>query len=434
MSNEIAQILCTRMNRRGLWTMPCEWLGYSQWNSWDEDGAFEQITSDCYEFVCKAIKQSENIDGKIFRSINNFLIGRLKKYTPLVRALRKNYCWQPDLVFQQLLKKITQDLRAEMRRRHLGYMPPAMLGYPQWDNWDEKADKRGLRAPPSAFNDLAFDCYVFCIYERFPYLIRAVKKGSEIDGLVRRNVKVFISEQQKKYDPLGYAIYKNVIGATYLVIDEAIIISNMVRVSNKTLLTFSKYHPTKTLSSKNELLLSLRANKAWSDIKLKLIRQSKIVQKDLSHVIAQLDQFGIKKFFFKDLVSVMKENIIIEWYAVNWAQDYEDMAIFDDEDDDNTLQVEKVEKIEKIIQPDTTYEDLESWREGVSQIEEAIKQSGYQKRVRERLPKLFAELVRYAETDKEEPLSQIELAKRLGVAVGTINADMNRLRQLLRPR
>jgi hypothetical protein len=93
----LRSLLRRQMRRRGLLGLPPSYLGYMGVPSWRDEGAFDDIVMDCYQFAILArlaglrnrAQFSDNIDPLIVRNINFFLDERHRTSNPLGYAV---YC------------------------------------------------------------------------------------------------------------------------------------------------------------------------------------------------------------------------------------------------------------------------------------------------------------------------------------------------------
>lgn len=82
--DEMSHILHENMFLHDLWEKPPKLLGYLDIGNWNDEGALEEISIDCYNEVIimriydlkKRVDRHENIDNLIYRWITNFLIHR----------------------------------------------------------------------------------------------------------------------------------------------------------------------------------------------------------------------------------------------------------------------------------------------------------------------------------------------------------------------
>lgn len=345
-------------------------------------------------------------------------------FTPLIKQLQAN-SWKPDEVFKELREAISIALRIEMKKRGLWDMPPVWLGdeYEIWNSWSN----------PEAFDALCIDCYIFAIIKQYKNLQAVLKTSDNIEGLIFLNIRYFVSNIQKKNDSLGHAVAQHARDAVQCAIDKGILVPSELnykgKVGNKTLLTASSSNTSITPLEKSAILKVLSQNKVWADIRLKLAGKSQAVQEPLCEIICQLTKSDVLCFQFKTLVNAMKEEVRKarqENFAKQMALDIENTIFEETEEDNDTVSIMPVQ----LIEPDTTYEDYESFHELVKQVQEAINQLESQQRVRERLHQVFAEIVDYIETEGEEPF-QTELVKKLDIPKATLSGDMKTLRQLV---
>ena len=225
---------------------------------------------------------------------------------------------QPSDYSPELLEAVAKALHAEMKKRGLWNAPPAWLGYKDWSYWDEnrngnRACKKVLPKYSYAFNDLFVTCYITTIIEPLPKLQAQPKTFDNIDTLIFRNINYFISNLQRKNDPLGYNVAQQAKNAIHCAIDKGIFapsdLNHDGNVSNKTLLTIYSFDTSITPSEKAFILEVLRNNPTWKDIRLKLAGKSQTVQEPLCQIVCQLTEAGILCFRFNVLVDAMKEDV-----------------------------------------------------------------------------------------------------------------------------
>ena len=323
------------------------------------------------------------------------LIGRLKG------------CMQPTYVFEALKNDhLAKILRHELNRRGLWHAPPAWLGY-DGETWDD------------SFEDLLIDCYIFSICKRIRGLRSHLKTGKPLDPLIFQNVEWFVTDCQKRFDPIGYAVWQNVMGAVEHAIKSGKLTATGLdkkgKICNATLLTCL----ASTILSEKSLNKILCKNKEWLNIRLKLVWNDKRVYGKLGDVVCDL---GLNEVKFKDLVDVMKKEVRQTWQACYTAEALENTAIEDFEDDTN--------QIVKIIGPDTAHEDYQSWINLIKQIMRAIDELDVDPELCQRIRECFFEMVVYIIREEKAP-SQNELARLLVHSTSTINKYTKKLRQIV---
>ncbi len=362
----------------------------------------------------------------------------------------------------KLLKAIAEALCDEMLKQGLWLLSPKFLGY-DWNSWYERVDGNhnspvyvpaasnkgncldnnrikivtdthstlttSLNLCPDAFKELLFDCYINVIIQQLEFLQAQIKLHNNIDRLVFQNIHFFVTKLRKKADPVGYAIAQNTKNAIQAAIALNVITANKLKINNKTLLTFSSLSDSTILSRKNALSKTLRNNKRWTkEFLLELSKQNNTeeVKELFVNIICQLKQFGISRFYFKDLVDAVKEDVraIVKEELAIVAPDY--IGGTARYEQDNEGDNERV----LFILPDDIYENYEVFIYWCEQIRKAIDQSNYQDRVHKQLERMFTE-IEMAIGDGDDPPSQSEIARRLHIPIATLNGYMNKLRQLV---
>ena len=95
----MAKALRERMSQRGLWKSKTNYLGYLSAGNWDQEAnLFEEIVFDCYVFAIakrirslrNAMQRFDNIDGLVYRNINNFLTELQRTHDPIGYAVAQN--------------------------------------------------------------------------------------------------------------------------------------------------------------------------------------------------------------------------------------------------------------------------------------------------------------------------------------------------------
>jgi len=313
-------------------------------------------------------------------------------FTVLIKKLNKNSCFLPENVFHSLLQTMAKALRERMSMRGLWKSPSNYLGYPSSGHWNQD-DK--------LFEEIVFDCYVFAIAKRLKSLCNAMQRFDNIDGLVYRNINNFLTELQRNYDPIGYAVAQNAISAIEQAIESGAVIPEGLRrgkICNQTSFSFES---SKLMDDPELISKVLINNSKWLKIRLSLAKRNKRVQQQLCELICAFKDAGIKSFNFKTLVDIMKDDVRASYFTID--EDTEKIYI-------------DCQELNIIFQ---------KWYLNMIQL---IEQSNYQRRVRHKLKLIFMIRVKSI-TNLDKVLSQSELANKLNVSVGTINAELKIIRE-----
>jgi hypothetical protein len=86
----------------------------------------------------------------------------------------------------------------ELKERNL-YGSPSYLGY--GGSWQDE----------DRLDDLVMDVYT-AIMARRQALRAQLARRTDLDPMIRRNVRNFFNDRQQKHDPLGFRVYQNVVG------------------------------------------------------------------------------------------------------------------------------------------------------------------------------------------------------------------------------
>ncbi|TGO02973.1 hypothetical protein PN36_15090 [Candidatus Thiomargarita nelsonii] len=333
-------------------------------------------------------------------------------FTPLFERLQS--CMQPVAEFEALATEIAKALRNQMYKKNIWRdAKPEWLGkeYEDYTTWNNA----------EAFEDLCLACYMAVICKRFNSLQNKLSDTDNIDGYIHRNIGFFLYEAQRKADPVGHKVAIKIRLAVNCCATERGIITldEKNKIHNKTLLIFrqsnsvSKPEPSVLADTIKKIL---HHNHSWTTQIYKLASLGRISQKDqvqicdiVADIAQQLTTAGINNCQFKSLVDVMKQEV----RAVNPQERAPEEAA-----DEIPFEPD-----------DLPEEDFECWRVWCSQMKAAFKKTPYQKRVREMLPKVFAEREAAVEQLETSP-PQAQIAKHLGMAVSTVNEHLKRIREL----
>jgi hypothetical protein len=317
------------------------------------------------------------------------------RFTIIIKQLNEDSCFLPKSVFHSLFKAIAKTLREKMSQRGLWISPTNYLGYPSADHWNQDS---------SLFEEIVFDCYMFAIAKRLRSLRNAMQRFDNIDGLVFRNINNFLTERQRIYDPIGYAVAQNLICAIQHAIELEIIIPNDLRrgkICNQTSFSFESSNFKQTTDYDQLISKVILNNYKWLKIRKNLAKRNKRVQQELCEILCGFKDAGIKHFKFKPLVDIMKDDVRASYVKIDEPQE------------EFSLDCEELNRI------------FHNWYLNMVQL---IELSNHQRRVRHNLKLIFMARVK-AITNADKIPSQSDLAKQLNLSVGTINADIKILRE-----
>lgn len=152
---------------------------------------------------------------------------RSRIFTEYVRSLERGNAPPDRESFDRVWNALAIRLRTELRRRGLWTSPPRFLGIVGSETWTE-----------DALEELTAEAYAFNFVDRLRSLRAQLRVKPNVDGLVHLNLKNFLTERQRRYDPLGYRIFEVLRTAFREAVDagELEVLAGDPRIRNDTLL------------------------------------------------------------------------------------------------------------------------------------------------------------------------------------------------------
>lgn len=311
----------------------------------------------------------------------------------------------------QVLAALERLLRQRMKEKNLMSAPPEYLGYPEHADWRVRG----------AFEDIVSDCYIYAIAQRITALQNQLRIKPNVDGLIHRNVANFLLERQRKQDPIGYAVFRNVRGAAQdAAAAEEIGLENLDRrgkFCNQTILRLGG-NPSAAPATHDQIQARLEAAEGWADIVRWLTETTEKGRDWVRGFLRGFPAAGITSVVCGDLVEVVAARIRSDWRARH-AERSSELAREGDDEFATTV---------RMFWPDEGIEARERWEQLKRIILERIAGLNLQDRVRKRLAVVFDALVRAVESGGAPP-SQTELSEQTGIKRATLSDDMRVLRE-----
>ena len=323
-------------------------------------------------------------------------------FTEYVRQLTSGGV--PDL---QLHERFWSTLRgamvAEMRRRSLWTLSPACLGF-VGASWSASED---------ALEELVHDGFVSIILERLQGLAAQLEAHADVEGLVFRNLKNFLTALQKRFDPLGFRVFERLRTAVRQAVaaGRLKVLEGSEGVDNRTLLAFPA-DAGGDVADASELATPARE---WADDLLPALilaggsRQKADLLDRLASHLDRLPAIGIRRFRFKDLVDALKAAVRPRWYAFGAAEGGE-TAVAGGADDGF--------EIVRLVRPDTGYEERQAFGTLLACVDRQLARHEAHGRTREYLRRLWEYLKTWIASDDPKRPVQRQLALRLGIPRG----------------
>lgn len=317
------------------------------------------------------------------------------RFAPLILKAKADGRIDEDLV-EGLVALLEQELRV----RGLRWAPPAYLGEDDQSAWTEV----GLRS-------LAMELADWAIVRRMRGLAAKIDVYGNVDGLVLRNVRSFVTDRQRRADPVGYATYQNLraavadgVAAGWLGCDE----------DDARPRTGSRVGPPGLDAprlSDRDLVVWLKQTDRWAHLCVTVGRIGSDGRDEAGHVLQQLVEAPCT-VRFGELVDAIRSPARAA-IAVQWM------------DDEVGLEgSEGTESWVPLVDPHATTEATWAWQEKVRAVDLALDTVPGRRNRRAGLRALFDEIVRACE-DGEAP-TQRELGRRLDLAKST-TADYTRI-------
>ncbi len=266
--------------------------------------------------------------------------------------------------WKEMWGELKNVLVRELRRKSLWNMPPRFLGIYGEPEWSLHGD---------ALEELLHDCYIFVFLDRLGGLKDQLLKKDNVEGLVIRNIRNFLYDTQKRYDPLGFRVFvtaqKGVRGAVEA--GALFVVGEPSRVRNDTVLGFT---PDADRERADRVDLSSEV-RSWNDELLPDLVIARGKRRDeiehrLADLLAELAGEDIKAFRFRDVVTPLKNDARARWIAMG-AQEVGEAA-FEDAD-------EELVGLVRSVRPSSDFEDREAFvalAECVELLLEQLEESG----------------------------------------------------------
>jgi hypothetical protein len=274
------------------------------------------------------------------------------------------------------------------------------------------------------FEDICADCYVFAVLDRIKGLRNQLRVRGNIDGLIVRNVDNFLLERQRRHDPIGYAVFGNVEGAVCRAEDAGEIAvegRSGGRLHNQSVLRLDRAQSSADPVEPRTLQKALEQTADWDQAVPSLVATTEEGQEWVVGFLLRLREAGNPAVRCGDLVAVIAARTRESWVARHAVPRGE--LAYEGED--------QVGMLVRMVCPDQTLEDRDRWERLKQKMTLRIERLDRQERVRERLTRVFAGLVKLIEEADWGMPKQAELIARLGIARATLSDDFHILKDLL---
>ncbi len=306
---------------------------------------------------------------------------------------------------EEAASRVVQRLR-EVVRRHLGRrrwnLPPRYFGNYDSPSWVDAFQSEDVP-------EIVIDCYLHLFSgRRSDNLRERIRLGCEVEDLVEGTiVPQFLYEQQRRHDPVGYAVYANVRGSVRAMVGDRRLVAGQIPPQDDTPVRFPERHGP--VADESEVT---RVVQGWGNILLRLARVSRQSQVDLEERFVSFPEYDIVAFTTRIATNAIRD-------PVRRAHDAWDATPVDDvvvEYDADT----GIRHLVRTVGPtDSPADSRAVGLNRLRQLRRAIPESGHYRVVREGMARIVDELIRVLDSDEQVPkqaeLARPELARRLDI-------------------
>src|SRR5262249_32635150 len=108
----------------------------------------------------------------------------------------------PDVA---LLAGLAELIRERLQWSFMWGHPPEFFGYPEYHRWSEAFSGDDLSPGPVG------DFFLEEIVPEQAFLLKTIRAGNAVEALLRQKVKWFLTDRQRKHDPVGYRVFGNLV-------------------------------------------------------------------------------------------------------------------------------------------------------------------------------------------------------------------------------
>lgn len=303
-------------------------------------------------------------------------------------------------------EKLRDALISEMRHRALLTVSPACLGIYGADSWTREA-----------LDELATDCYTSVFLRRLSSLAAQLKRKSNVEGLVFRNIRYYLHEIQRRHDPVGFRVYTALRAAVCVAVDGGAlrIEQGDPAVRNDTVLAVAKSSPSKSwsagmepgcLAGDSSALESVM--RRWTEELLPDLVTARgaaldPIVDDLAERLSRLAEHGVSTLRFQEVSKLLKDQVRSRWKAL-WAHDH---LAHDAEG--------KFGDLALVLTPASSFEEREAFEKLVTCVSEALETMPASPRARSYLHRLWVFLWNHAAENDGALPSQRQISRLLEI-------------------
>lgn len=338
-------------------------------------------------------------------------------FTTFIRRLGSDRNGLDKQLFASVWNRLRGVLISELKARGLWNASPRYLGVVEGASWSHQG----------ALEELLAECYSFIFVRRIHALHTQLQSKDNIDGLVFRNVRNFLTNEQKKHDPLGFRVFHVVRSAVQRSIANAslFVSGDGLNIRNGTVLQFHAESEAKPAVS-FEVATHIQA---WSDELLPELVTARgaelesVVEK-LRGFLVDLRAEQIRAFRLKDVVDPLKRDVRHRWERL-WSHSEGETAR-DENEDGSTVRT-------RIVYQVSSFEERQEFEALFACVTDLLSCLVVPAKTRSYLAKLWAfERNRCMYPHEAKPLSHRKIGNLLGIPRHRLPKLYRTLGQLVR--
>jgi hypothetical protein len=320
----------------------------------------------------------------------------------------------PDLA---LLVGLADLIRERLQRSFMWGHPPDFFGYPEYHSWSEAFSDDDPSPGPAG------DFFLEEIVPEQDFLRKTVQAGNPVEALLRQKVRWFLTDRQRKHDPIGYRVFENLVATVQAMLDDgAIAAANLVRgkVRNPTVVRLTAAEPGPPADT-DELARVIDHDPEWSAVLLRLAKLGRGAQRLLRERLDRFPTVGVRAFQVGELGGLLKSRARAANRSWNRPAG-EDSASAGRDDGDLSRTSELGDRYF------TSEEVLVSFGR---RVREAIERSDFTDKVRRRMLVVLDDWLKYLAAGQDTPKVR-EWAIQLGLPKSSLNEYRNNLLPFMR--
>jgi hypothetical protein len=313
-----------------------------------------------------------------------------------------------------LLGELAALVRRRIRALGMWGQPPRFLGYPDFSSWDEAFNSEDMAPGPVA------DFFLERIVPDLDYLGLTIRAGNRVEALLYQKIGFFLTDRQKKNDPVGYRAFKNLAATLEAMETDGVAnLSNRVRgkVRNPTVVRLAGPGPG-GLTDERDLAAAIDRDEEWQSVILRLSKLGIGAQRLLRARLDRLTDVGISAFQVGDLGRILKDRARQAHEAWNRQSEAKDGG-------ENADEIRTDPGLSSYSTSEETLNSLDT------RVRIAIAESGYTAKVKRGMELVLNDWLRHLR-DGRRPPPLSEWSAQLGLSRSSLGDYRKRLEDLLR--